>query len=308
MAVRETFLRHASEMKRLSADRDSVWSVVREGLEGGDPGFEGADAGLEIGGVGGMSGRGCISNAKYRGLSTSLRFGRDDSFIVMHFGRDDVSPQGGFGAGAGQEVHPAGFAGAGLALHQEGQGGLTLGEAFEGSGGGGVVVEGEHALGAGAEFGGGLRAAQEQEAEERGLVAAKVEHVADAVLVLGGTAVGACLDEAEAFEVEECGADVGLGEFHHRLAAGLLVAGIDEGIEGEGIVLGRVDLFFDEAAEDAGFDGGEVHGDMVAERVRDRGVSDKLQLPKMPFSETEVLCCLTCCDRLPPSCLLRTYC
>lgn len=197
-------------------------------------------------------------------------------------------------AGAGEQVHPAGLARAGLALHQEGQGVFALGEAFEGGGGGGVVVEGEHALGAGTELGGGLRAAQEQQAEERGLVAAQVQYIADAVLILGGAAVGACLDEAEAFEIEERGADVGFGEFHHRLAAGLLVAGVDGGVEREGIVLGCVDLFFDEAAENAGFDGGEVHGDMVAERGKSGGVFLKIEVVGM-FSFAGVNGCWLSC-------------
>ncbi len=109
-----------------------------------------------------------------------------------------------------------------------------------------------------------MRAAEEEETEDGGLVAAEPEGIADAVLVFGDAVTGDVLSEAEFFEGAEGFADVGLGEVHDGVAAGFLIAGVDDGVEGERIVLGSDDLFFDESAEDAGLDGGEVHGDSIA--------------------------------------------
>jgi hypothetical protein len=171
----------------------------------------------------------------------------------------------GFGDRAAEEVHPAGFSGAGLALHEEDEWLFAGGEAFEGGDDGGVVVEGVHALGAGAELGGCLWTAEEQRAEHGDFVAAEVEDVANAVLEFGDAAVGVGADEAEAFKVEEGGADIGFGELGDGLAIVLLVAGVDGGVERERIVLRRGDLFFDERAEDAGFGGRELeHEAMVS--------------------------------------------
>ena len=125
------------------------------------------------------------------------------------------------------------------------------GETVEGGGDGGEVVEGVHAVGAAAELAGGLGAAEEQEAEERGLVAAEVEYGADAVLVLGDAGVAVGSDEAVLFEGVEGLADLLFVEVEDGVAAGALVAGVEERVERERIVLGRSDLFFDESAEDA---------------------------------------------------------
>jgi hypothetical protein len=164
----------------------------------------------------------------------------------------------GFGDGATEEVHPADFAGARLALQKDDEWFFAGREAFEGGDDGGVVVEGVHALGAGAKFSGRLRAAEEKRAEDGNLVAAEVEYVADAVLELGDAGRGVGANEAEAFEIEERGADVGFGKPGDGLAVVFLVTGVESGVERERVVLGRGDLFFDERAEHAGFGGGEV--------------------------------------------------
>ena len=49
------------------------------------------------------------------------------------------------------------------------------------------------------------------------------------------------------------------GKIQDGVAAGALVAGVDESVEREGIVLGGGDLFFDEGAEDAELDWVELH-------------------------------------------------
>jgi hypothetical protein len=53
-------------------------------------------------------------------------------------------------------------------------------------------------------------------------------------------------------------ADGGLVESHDGFAVRFLVAGVEEGVEGEWIVFGRGDLFFDERTKDAAFDFGQL--------------------------------------------------
>ena len=48
-------------------------------------------------------------------------------------------------------------------------------------------------------------------------------------------------------------------EIKDGIAAGALVAGVEQSVETEGVILGRGDLFFDKGAEDAELDGVEVH-------------------------------------------------
>jgi len=49
------------------------------------------------------------------------------------------------------------------------------------------------------------------------------------------------------------------GEIEYGVSAGSLVAGVDQGVEREGVIFGRSDLFFDEGAEDAELMGREMH-------------------------------------------------
>ena len=75
------------------------------------------------------------------------------------------------------------------------------------------------------------------------------------MLVLGDAGVADRGDEGEIFEGVEGLADLFFGEIEDRVAAGALVARVDQRVEREGIVFGRGDLFFDEGAEDAELDG-----------------------------------------------------
>jgi hypothetical protein len=59
-------------------------------------------------------------------------------------------------------------------------------------------------------------------------------------------------------------ADFFFSEVEHRVSAGALVARVKQRVEGEGVVLWRGDLFFDERAEDAELGGIKVHGYKVA--------------------------------------------
>ena len=79
------------------------------------------------------------------------------------------------------------------------------------------------------------------------------------MLVFGDSDVADRVCEGEVFEGVQCLANVFFGELENGIAAGALVAGVDESVEREGIVLGGGDLFFDEGAEDAELDGVELH-------------------------------------------------
>jgi hypothetical protein len=171
-----------------------------------------------------------------------------------------------------KEVGVTGLAGAGLAGKDGGEwdGGLAAGlcagfvgsacgQALECGLDGGEIVEREEAVGATAKLARGLGAAKHEEAENGRLVAAEIENGADAVLVLGDAAVADGGGEGEVFEGVEGLADLVFGEVEDGVAAGALVARVDEGVEGKGIVLRSGDLFFDEGAEDAELDRVELH-------------------------------------------------
>jgi hypothetical protein len=105
-----------------------------------------------------------------------------------------------------------------------------------------------------------LRTAEHEEAENGGLVASEIEDGADEVLVLGDAGVAHGCDQSKIFEGVNGLANLFFGEIEYRVAAGALVARIDEGVEGERVVFGCGDLFFDEGAEDAELDGVKMHG------------------------------------------------
>jgi hypothetical protein len=163
-----------------------------------------------------------------------------------------------------------GLARARLAREDDGEGacGLVAGfvdggassQAFERGLDGGEIAEGVEAVGAAAEFAGGLRAAEHEKTEDGGLVAAEVENSPDTVLVLGDASIANRGDEAEVLERVKGLADLVFIEIEHRIAAGALVARIQQRVEREGIVLGSGDLFFDEGAYDSELVGGELHG------------------------------------------------
>ena len=79
------------------------------------------------------------------------------------------------------------------------------------------------------------------------------------MLVLGDTGVVEGGDPVFVFEGMQSLADLVFDEIEYRVTAGFLVAGVDESVEGERIVLGSGDLFFDEGAENARLDGVEHH-------------------------------------------------
>ena len=102
-------------------------------------------------------------------------------------------------------------------------------------------------------------AAKHQEAEDCRLVAAEVEHGAAAVLVLGNAAIAVGCGEAKFFKGVQRLTDLVLGELEDGIAAGALVARVDQRVQGEGIVLRRSDLFFYERTEDSELNWVELH-------------------------------------------------
>jgi hypothetical protein len=168
-----------------------------------------------------------------------------------------------------EKMGVAGFARARLAREDGGQrtgglmvgfvGGRASGQALEGGLDGGEVVEGVEAVGAAAEFTGGLWAAEHEEAKDGGLVAAKIEDGADPMLVLGDAGIADGGDESEVLKRMERLANLFFGEVENGVAAGALVARVKQSVEGKRVVLWRGDLFFDERAEDSELMGREMH-------------------------------------------------
>jgi hypothetical protein len=136
-----------------------------------------------------------------------------------------------------------------LAIHQEVQGGVD----------GVQIVEGVEAVGARAEFAGRLGTSEQEDADQGDLVAVEIEYVGKAMLEFGDAAVGSG-GPGETFigERMEGAADSVFVELHDRFAVRFLVGGVLECVQGERVVIRRGDFFFDEAAEDPGFGGGEV--------------------------------------------------
>ena len=174
--------------------------------------------------------------------------------------RGRLGPAGGDGCGSGlrlaaEQMHVAGFAGSGLPRQKQDERtvclGIAAGEPLEGGLDGGEIVEGEEAVGAAAEFAGGLWAAEQKEAKDSGLVAAEIKNGAGAMLELGDAALTDRGGQLVSFKGVESLADLLLVEIEDGVAAGALVAGVQQGVEGEWVALGGGDLFFDQRAEDA---------------------------------------------------------
>lgn len=176
--------------------------------------------------------------------------------------------------GIAEQMGEASFARAGLAGKKKDEwairrGGLdgrgAGGETIESGGNRGEVVEGEEAIGARAEFAGGLRATENEKAKKGGLVAAEIEDSAGVVLVFGyaracaGEATASWGGEAAILEGMEGLAENLFGEIEDGIARGPLVGGGLQGVERERVDVGRGDLFFNQDAEHAEFAGGELH-------------------------------------------------
>src|SRR5581483_5254891 len=121
-------------------------------------------------------------------------------------------------------------------------------------------LEAVHTLGAAAELAGRLRAAQKEDADERGLSAAEVECFAQPMFIFGDTPVGGARAPGEAivFEAMQGVAYRIFIEIHDRLAVGTLVARVDQRVERHGVILGRGDFLLNQSAENTGFRGSKA--------------------------------------------------
>jgi len=108
-----------------------------------------------------------------------------------------------------------------------------------------------------AEFARSLRAAEHEHAENGGFAASEIEDFLNAVLVLRDAALCSADGTGKllVFEAVESLAHFGFVQMHFRIAIIFLIAGVDQRVEGERVVLGRGRLFFNKRAEDAGFHG-----------------------------------------------------
>ena len=134
-----------------------------------------------------------------------------------------------------------------FALHQALQGGLHFGQ----------ILETVHALATAAQFARGLRAAQQQHANKGGLAAREIEDFLQAMLILRHPAVGARRSlPREALVVKDVQglADGVFVQMHDGIAVVFLVAGIDQRVQGQRIVVGSGDVLFDQRTENASLD------------------------------------------------------
>jgi hypothetical protein len=190
----------------------------------------------------------------------------------------------GFGHGgfAGEQVGPAGFFCAGGFGHEDDERvGFAGGQFVQGVLGGVVVGEGVHAAGAVAEFGDGLRSAEQKHGKDRQFTAREVEEFAHPVAVLLDAAARFSDEGGEAQFAErfQGGTDVGILVGGDGVAVGFLVAGVGQGVQRERVIVGRGEVFFDERAEYSGFDGvkNEVHTGSMAPGSR-AGQEERLRL------------------------------
>jgi hypothetical protein len=102
-----------------------------------------------------------------------------------------------------------------------------------------------------------LGSAEEEDADKGGFATGEVEDFLDVVLVFGDTAVVAATGTGKVLILEAMQGEAGLflADLHDRLTIAFLIAGVDERVEGERVVLRGGGFFFEEGAKDAGFDG-----------------------------------------------------
>ena len=108
----------------------------------------------------------------------------------------------------------------------------------------------------------GLRPTQQQQRQQRGLLAGQVEGAVQPVLVAFGAAGELLPRQAQAFQLPQGAVHHALFQCHQRLARGLLVGGAEGGIDGERVDIRGGGLLFHQAAEHPGL-GGIEHGQGV---------------------------------------------
>ena len=112
-----------------------------------------------------------------------------------------------------------------------------------------------HAAGALAQLAVGLGPAQQQLDEHRGLAALDLERIREAVLVAVGPSAHAADERDQLLRAQriERVEDLVLPEIRHRIAAALLVAAVDEAIEGQRVLLGSRQTLLGQHTEHSSF-------------------------------------------------------
>ena len=121
----------------------------------------------------------------------------------------------------------------------------------------GHILEIVHALAAGQQFVEGLRAAQQQEAEQDDLGVHQLQLFFRALFPAVGAAAHHQARQAATFEAAQGVADLARAEVEHRFAAGLLVAGQDHGVQGQWVGFRGGGLLLDQATQYTCLDAGQ---------------------------------------------------
>src|SRR6185312_1026638 len=132
----------------------------------------------------------------------------------------------------------------------------------------GHISERRHATRARTKLARGLRPPQKQLARDGKLLLVELQRsifgVAEAMLVLGDATpeAGSLHHEVLLRKHIQGALDSALIELEHRITVALLIARIDQRVQGERVLIRRGDLLLDETADDAGFVRSEldVHG------------------------------------------------
>ena len=160
-----------------------------------------------------------------------------------------------------EQMHVAGFFCAGLAGKNFGEWRIAAHEQAQRGVDGFEVFERIQTIGAGAEFAGGLRAAEEQDAKDSQFIAMKIVEFVDAVFVFGDAGIAACgADQGLFGKSANCLTDGNFVEGGDWIAIGFLVTGVEESVQRERVIFRSGAFFFDERAEDADFRFRELKG------------------------------------------------
>lgn len=124
-------------------------------------------------------------------------------------------------------------------------------------------VEVVHAIRAAPKFSGSLGPAQEQDADNGDLAPIEIEGFLQPMLELGNATVSTAGRTGKTLFLKtgQGFADSTFIQIHYRITIVLLIARIQQRIQRQRIIIRRCDVFFNQRAEHASFDFGEVHED-----------------------------------------------
>lgn len=159
---------------------------------------------------------------------------------------------------AAHQMHPAAFAFAGRARQLHSKRRRARGEFVEECLDGRVIREAMQTRGVQPQFGGGLRASEQQYREQRRRLARDAEHAIHVVLIARDAAAACLHDKAQPLQAVDGGLDFGLGHAHHRRAGRLLIAAGGQGVQRKRVRIRDGVLLFDQHAKNTGFERSKV--------------------------------------------------